>query len=115
MKYEKNLKKILALILCTIIVTGISGCIDSNIDTGEDKTEEDVFAIAFGIDRFNGFYPWIDILNDQTSNINSNIFNCLVEFDETFKIIPALAETWNNPDNLTWRFNLRKNVKFHNG
>ena len=115
MKYEKNAKKILALILCIITVTGISGCIDTNTNNGENKTEEYMLAIAFGIDRFNGFYPWTDILNDQTSNINSNIFNCLVEFDEIFKIIPALAETWNNPDNLTWRFNLRKDVKFHNG
>lgn len=115
MKYEKNVKKILALILCTIIVTGISGCIDTKTNNGEDKTEEYVLAIAFGIDRFNGFYPQIDFLNDQTAKINSNIFNCLVEFDVTFKIIPALAETWNNPDNLTWRFNLRKDVKFHNG
>jgi peptide/nickel transport system substrate-binding protein len=115
MKYEKNAKKILDLILCIITVTGISGCIDTNTNNGENKTEEYMLAIAFGIDRFNGFYPWTDILNDQTSNINSNIFNCLVEFDEIFKIIPALAETWSNPDNLTWRFNLRKNVKFHNG
>jgi peptide/nickel transport system substrate-binding protein len=115
MKYEKNINKILALIICVIIVTGISGCIDTNTNNGEDKTKEYVLAVAFGIDRFNGFYPWMDLINDQTANINSNIFNCLVEFDETFKIIPALAETWNNPDNLTWRFNLRKNVKFHNG
>jgi len=115
MKYGKNIKKTLVLILCTIIITGISGCIDINTYNGEDKTEEYMLAIAFGIDRFNGFYPWADFLNDQTAKINSNIFNCLVEFDETFKIIPALAETWNNPNNLTWRFNLRKNVKFHNG
>ena len=115
MKFEKKINEILALIICIIIVTGISGCIDINTNNGEDKTEENILAIAFGIDRFNGFYPQVDFLNDQTSIINSNIFNCLVEFDETFKIIPALAETWNNPDNLTWRFNLRNNVKFHNG
>ncbi|KYK24675.1 hypothetical protein AYK25_06030 [Thermoplasmatales archaeon SM1-50] len=115
MIYEKNSKRILALILCTILVTGISGCIDTTTNNREHSTEEYMLAIAFGIDRFNGFYPWIDILNDQTSTINSNIFNCLVEFDRIFRITPALAESWNNPNNLTWRFKLRKNVKFHNG
>ncbi len=54
-------------------------------------------------------------INTQTLSINSNIFNSLVEFSERYQIIPALAESWNNPNNLTWRFFLRKNVKFHNG
>ena len=115
MKYEKNVKKILVLILFTLIITGISGCIDINTHNGEDKTDENMLFIAFGIDRFDGFYPWIEFLNDQSTKINSNIFNCLVEFDETYKIVPALAVSWNNPNNLTWRFNLRKDVKFHNG
>ena len=112
MKYGK---KILALILCIITVTGISGCINTITNNGENKTKEYNLSIALGVDRFNGFYPKVDFLNDQTVKINSNIFNCLVEFDEIFKIIPALAETWNNPDNLTWRFKLREDVKFHNG
>jgi peptide/nickel transport system substrate-binding protein len=45
----------------------------------------------------------------------SNICNSLVEFDEKFNIIPALAESWNNPDEFTWRFFLRQGVIFHNG
>ncbi|UCF50399.1 MAG: hypothetical protein JSU91_02650 [Thermoplasmatales archaeon] len=115
MEYGKNVWKILVLILCTIIVTSFSGCIDTNTNNGQKNIEEYVLTISLGIDRFNGFYPKIAILNDQTMKINSNIFNCLVEFDEIFKINPALAESWNNPNNLTWRFNLRNDVKFHNG
>jgi len=68
-----------------------------------------------GDDNFNGFHPWMEFLNFQTLTINSNVFNSLVEFDEVFQIIPTLAENWYNPDNLTWRFNLRRDVKFHNG
>ena len=29
--------------------------------------------------------------------------------------MPALAESWSNPDPLTWQFKLRQGVKFHNG
>jgi peptide/nickel transport system substrate-binding protein len=38
-----------------------------------------------------------------------------VEFDSSFKLFPKLAKSWNNPDNCTWRFFLRDDVKFHNG
>ena len=30
-------------------------------------------------------------------------------------IIPCLAESWETPDELTWKFHLRPGVKFHNG
>jgi peptide/nickel transport system substrate-binding protein len=49
-------------------------------------------------------------------SMNQNFFNPLIELDpKTRGIIPALAENWNNPNNVTWKFFLRKNVKFHNG
>jgi len=80
----------------------------------EDKDDFDL-NIALGEDIFNGFYPWMGFINYQTLSINSNIFNSLVEFDEAFQIIPDLAESWVNPNNITWRFNLRRNVRFHNG
>ncbi len=31
------------------------------------------------------------------------------------KLVPALAEKWEHPDELTWKFYLRKGVTFHNG
>jgi len=102
-------KEILAIgiILCLLFIN-LTGCIT------EDRDDFDL-NIALDNDIFNGFYPWIGFINSQTLSINSNIFNSLVEFGEIFQIIPALAESWNNPDDITWRFNLRGNVKFHNG
>lgn len=48
-------------------------------------------------------------------SILSNIYEPLIDFDANMKIIPALAEYWEKVDSLTWRFTLRKGVKFHNG
>jgi peptide/nickel transport system substrate-binding protein len=31
------------------------------------------------------------------------------------ELVPALAERWEHPDDLTWKFYLRKGVTFHNG
>ncbi len=46
-------------------------------------------------------------------SILSNIYDALVSFDRDMKVEPALAISWENPDDLTWRFFLRPNVFFH--
>jgi peptide/nickel transport system substrate-binding protein len=51
----------------------------------------------------------------QSRAILSNFYEALVEFDSDLKIQPALATNWNTPDELTWIFELRKGVKFHDG
>ncbi|MFZ4615261.1 MAG: ABC transporter substrate-binding protein, partial [Rectinemataceae bacterium] len=43
------------------------------------------------------------------------LYNRLVRYDDTFAVVPDLAESWDVPDNLTYVFHLRKGVKFHNG
>ena len=47
--------------------------------------------------------------------VNFNIYDGLVDFDENYSITPRLATSWNNPNKNIWRFNLREDVKFHNG
>lgn len=44
-----------------------------------------------------------------------NIFEALVFLDENLQVQPGLAVKWENVDDLTWKFQLRPNVKFHNG
>ena len=54
--------------------------------------------------------------NDSvTWSVMGNIYEPLVEFDRNLKITGRLAERWENPNDLTWRFYLRKNVRFHDG
>lgn len=48
--------------------------------------------------------------------VSQQIFDGLVQFDQTLAIKPALAEFWRaSRDGLTWTFELRKGVKFHHG
>lgn len=44
-----------------------------------------------------------------------NIYDPLVRRNRELKVEPALAERWEQPDTRTWRFHLRRNVKFHGG
>lgn len=51
---------------------------------------------------------------DSNLSVMANLFEGLLQLqDGVFK--PALAESYEHPDLLTWKFNLREGVKFHNG
>ncbi len=50
-----------------------------------------------------------------TNNINQHIYERLVNRDQNLKFIPGLAMSWTQVNATTWRFNLRRNVKFHDG
>ncbi len=45
----------------------------------------------------------------------SNFFEPLVATDANLSAHPALAVRWSNPDSLTWVFELRPGVRFHDG
>ena len=47
--------------------------------------------------------------------VYQHIYNGLVDMDEEGNIIPELAKRWKIVDEKTYRFDLRKGVKFHNG
>ena len=91
----------------------ISGCI---FNSNDNDTEIDTDIVIGMISNISGFYPWMSSRDNPTLAVNVNLFNCLVEVDPiSYKFVAALAENWNNPDGVTWRFFLRKGVQFHNG
>ncbi len=53
-----------------------------------------------------------ELYSDQVRN---TIYEGLVTQNEAFEIQPLLAEDWKQVDDLTWQFNLREDVTFHDG
>ncbi|WP_161880718.1 ABC transporter substrate-binding protein [Deinococcus alpinitundrae] len=52
----------------------------------------------------------------STRNQLENVYDTLVAFDPSGKIVPSLATRWTtSKDGLTWTFTVRSGVKFHNG
>jgi len=46
---------------------------------------------------------------------NAQIFEGLTKYQNENQVVPNLAASWTNPDNTTWSFKLKPNVKFHDG
>jgi peptide/nickel transport system substrate-binding protein len=49
------------------------------------------------------------------TGILANLYEPLVTMDAEMRLRPALAESWESPDPLTWVFHLRRGVTFHSG
>src|SRR5512145_2940910 len=50
-----------------------------------------------------------------TISLLQHAYEPLVRYDKNFQVEPALAASWQQVSPTQWRFNLRKNVKFHDG
>lgn len=54
--------------------------------------------------------------NDVPSHrVFLNIYDTLIQRDKDGKLVPALADSWEQVDPLTLKVNLKKGIKFHNG
>ncbi len=51
----------------------------------------------------------------QSERVGGLIFDALVRKDEHYEMKPWLAESWDQPDPLTWVFHIRRGVRFHDG
>jgi len=51
----------------------------------------------------------------QTDQLLANVYEGLVWRDQDMALVPGLATSWWNPDDLTWEFQLRPDVAFHTG
>jgi peptide/nickel transport system substrate-binding protein len=48
--------------------------------------------------------------------VNDNIYETLIARDpKTMELVPGLAESWDQVDDVTWELKLRQGIQFHNG
>jgi peptide/nickel transport system substrate-binding protein len=69
--------------------------------------------VAWGLDP-RGFDVAIGDSRPE-QNLNIHVYDSLLDLDSENKVVPSLAESWAPTNDLTYRFNLRKGVKFHDG
>lgn len=103
------LKKTLALIIAFLMVFSVL------VVTGTEVAAEyaDEIIVAQGADAVT-LDPYGQ--NDQpSSRVRVQIFDTLVLQNKDLELEPALAESWEQIDDVTWEFKLREGVKWHNG
>lgn len=106
---KSKLSKILALVICLLIgVSMFAGC-----SKGEKKAAKDTLTVATAYDA-KSLDP--HATNDvASSNVMNQIYETLVVTNEKGEVLPSLAESFEQIDDLTYEFKLKKGVKFHNG
>jgi peptide/nickel transport system substrate-binding protein len=100
---------ILAIGIClTLIVSSFSGCVEE-----EPKEMVLIFGMAGDADKLDP----ADVTDGESISRTDNIFESLVEYTPGgTDIQPSLATSWDvSEDGLEITFNLRENVKFHDG
>lgn len=117
-------KRLLAMILVMTLALSLclAGCNKPTEPAGgeDDKPPVDTpiskdiltYSIASDIDNFDPY------TNQTTTFIKTFGYNCyepLLHIGVDMEYVPDLAESWEHPDDLTYIFKLRPNVKFHNG
>src|SRR5262249_54410795 len=77
---------------------------------------KDQWVVAFGDEPFTLNPAGKGALAVVSDYVQVHIFDALVDFTgPNLALRPMLALRWENPNPNTWRFHLRRGVKFHNG
>ena len=77
---------------------------------------KDQWVIAFGEEPFTLNPAGKGALAAVSDYVQIHVFDALVDFTgPNLTLKPMLATRWENPNPTTWRFHLRRGVKFHNG
>lgn len=101
-------------IIATLLFTACSTGDSNSINNNNEKKELNELIVARKADA-GDIDPHFISSNPTSNYVYGKVYEGLVAKDENMKYIPALAESWNQPDELTWVFKLREDVVFHDG
>jgi len=103
----RTIRMVTLLLVSILTVVGVVGYGESASDGGQ-------LIVAIGTDA-STFDPHF-CTDSATEVLNKNLYNNLVRFTANMEIVPDLATKWEvSSDGLTWEFDLRDGVKFHDG
>ncbi len=103
------MRKLIFLIIISSLVLGLIIVTSTNVAAANKDTL--IVAVAAPPRTMNPHGSDADC----NLSVMGNIFEGLLYRDAPGKLEPGLATSWKRIDELTWRFTLRQDVKFHNG
>ncbi|MBM7872205.1 peptide/nickel transport system substrate-binding protein [Clostridium pascui] len=109
----KKKRRVLALMASLCLgVSLFGGCGKSQTTQSQSKVKDSlVVATAYDAKSLDPH-----AVNDvASSNVMTQIYGTLVRMNEKNEVVPMLADSFSQLDELTYEFKLKKGVKFHNG
>ena len=88
---------------------------ETNTEAGKEEAKAKTLVFGRGGDSVE--LDPANVTDGESLNVTINIYDTLIDYKEgNTDLQPALAESWDSSeDGLTWTFNLRQGVKFHDG
>lgn len=110
--FKQNKKRVISILLVLMMAFFAAAC-GKPEEGGEKSASKTTVTVALPAEPTT-------LWGSQSSNINSNNPICniaegLMEITPDGEYIPWLAESYDVIDDVTYRFHLKKGVKFHNG
>ena len=122
------MKKALCVLLAAIMLFSFAACggnsgkapspskeVSTSNNTSAEQNPASSPAITIALDAVpNELHP---LTNDIASCLTcvNHIFDKLVDFDQEFNWVPAIATSWEQLDDYTWNFTIDLDAKFQNG
>ncbi|MBE1553268.1 ABC transporter substrate-binding protein [Sporosarcina limicola] len=102
---KKNTKYFLIVIMLVLVISGCMKKEENNVQTKESRL---VYASE---SEFEGLNPIL-----EETNLDALLFRGLMRFDQNNKASTDVAESYTvSPDQLTYTFVIKDNIKFHDG
>mgnify|MGYP000853323213 CR=1 FL=1 len=99
----------------TADVVGFTPAMDSRINLHDvSRTGADSLVVGLRTDRLQSLDP-ANHRDRETETVIRNIYDGLVARTPDGQVVPELAESWEQIDDVTYVFKLKQGVKFHDG
>jgi len=103
------------IITCIIVIVVVGAILGIWYFYPKLTAPKELEKFVIGLDKdIDGFHPKTEA-EVVSSSVNGEIFSGLSDFSREGKLVADLAESWANPNDLTWDISLKKGVKLHNG
>ncbi|MDF2949541.1 MAG: extracellular solute-binding protein family 5 [Sedimentibacter sp.] len=121
MKARKVLSLIALMLVMALALTACGGnqqqptSEEQPKQSSETPAEAPAQVLKYGTDAEPVGLDPHTVSSTSSIRIFRQIYNTLIDVDDEMNFVPELAESWEQPDELTYIFKLREGVKFHNG
>ncbi len=116
MRVKREISRLFLVMLMAILFTGCSTNKEASKKENalEESSGDSTLVITRLSDAENLDHHFMSSIN-AASTTHNKVYEGLVGRDKNADIRPLLAEKWEQVDEITWEFKLRKDVTFHDG